>query len=1155
MANKLFSLGKVINDLNASAFCLQETFFNKSGNIKFPNSDKYQIFELNRNEKGGGGLVIGAHKALQPVWVNDGNQNVEAITIQLSSKSMNIRITNAYGPQEYDPEQKKSDFWNYLDNEILECIKEDSACLIFMDGNAWLGSEYIKNDPHSKNKNGELFGNFISRNSNINLLNASNICRGLITRSRLVNSKKEESVIDFVLACNKVLPFVQKMTIDEEKIYALANYSNKQKSLIYSDHNSIIVNLNLKEPNQIVERKTIFNFRNSEGLKAFRDITTFTNKFSKCFYKNTPFNQQCKRWSKLVKSSIVECFKKIRITTSKNAAKKCNLFQKRKKAIKNNCKEQKLNAESDLMKDNASINYEKILKSLQTLNGDKNKQNSVWKLKHNFFPKIKPPLPVAKKNLFGKVVTNPKALKKLYIEHFAHRMRQRPILPSLKSYQKTVEEDFYELLKISKMNKSPDWTLDDLNKVLRSLKRNQSQDTMEFSNEIFLNDNIGSDLRKSVLLLCNNIKNNITIPDFMKHIFVTAIPKKQKSPLNLENERFICLVPKIRSVLIKLIYNSIIGVIENNLTSSNIGARKGRSPRDHLFVLHSVVNETLRGKEGVDLIFYDVVQCFDSLWVQRTLKDLHSNGVTTDLLNLLHELSKKALISVKTPIGHTEEKEVEDLIMQGETISSILCTNTMDVMSKECELEPHKYKEEVDVPKMGFVDDLLDINRCGEETVRMNEYTRNEINKRKLQLSYDKCARMHIKGKGEKEGENKCQKVVIDMWKEEKQRKGSKIEIEDRHAGPVEIKSVDTYVYLGDTVRSDGSSKDNVKQRIKKGYGIVRDIMQILDGLFLGPFFFEALKQLRDSMLISVITHNLEVSSNITNADLKALEDLDLSLLKKALLLSSKTSHHLIYLETGILSVEYILIKKRILYYHSLMNSDNSSVSKEVLLGQIKKPKTGDWYKLIEKDLKKIHIGASPSEIAILSKEEIRKKLRKSCSEAFFDTLRAKQGASSKGKEISYSRLETQSYLKSESKLTKDIQQKVIKIRTRDVYLKSNFPMAFKDRKCSASELCLSEESQKHIFSCSFLSSENQLVQENIKYEDIFRNCVKSQEIISEIFFQRYKRLKTIITSRGNNGRPHDPSQVNRHFRLGIREARREKMNKQNKHKLKGKQK
>ena len=414
-------------------------------------------------------------------------------------------------------------------------------------------------------------------------------------------------------------------------------------------------------------------------------------------------------------------------------------------------------------------------------------------------------------------------------------------------------------------------------------------------------------------------------------------------------------------------------------------------------------------------------------------------------------------------------------------------------------------------------------------------------------MSYDKCARMHISGKGEKKGEHKCEKVVIDRWKEERQRKGSNIEIKDIHVGTVEIKSVETYVYLGDTIRSDGSSKDNIKERLRKGQGIARDILQMLEGLYLGPFYFEALKQLRDSMLISVISHNLEVSSNITNADVKALEDLDLSLLRKAMSLSSKSSHHLLYLETGILSVEYILKKKRILFFHSLMNSDNSSLSKQVLLGQIRNPKSGDWYKLIQKDLKDINMKTSPDELAILSKEAVKKKIREACSETFFNKLIEKQRISSKGKEIHYTRFEMQNYLKAENNVSKELQQKIIKLRLRDVYLKANFPMRFKDKKCSASELCSFEESQKHIFSCIFLSPGNQLSQENVEYENIFGRCIKSQEITTEIFFQRYQKLKELVSSRVGNGRPHDPSSIS--IRLGIREARRKKVIKKHKQK------
>ena len=62
-------------------------------------------------------------------------------------------------------------------------------------------------------------------------------------------------------------------------------------------------------------------------------------------------------------------------------------------------------------------------------------------------------------------------------------------------------------------------------------------------------------------------------------------------------------------------------------------------------------------------------------------------------------------------------------------------------------------------------------------------------------------------------------------------------------------------------------------------------------------------------MLVSVITYNLEVSFNLSKSDIKALDDFDLTLLRKALLLSSKYSKHLIILETRIISIEYILKK------------------------------------------------------------------------------------------------------------------------------------------------------------------------------------------------------------------------------------------------------
>ena len=153
-------------------------------------------------------------------------------------------MVNGYGPQEYDTEDKKYSFWKYFDDEVLNCKKEGSALIFLFDGNAWLGPSIIENDPHIQNKNGEMLHNFLMRNPNLILLNSSKLCEGVVTRSRRANEKNENSVIDFAIVCDKIFPFVTKLLIDEQKIYSLTNYVSKTK-IVYSDHNSLVINMNI----------------------------------------------------------------------------------------------------------------------------------------------------------------------------------------------------------------------------------------------------------------------------------------------------------------------------------------------------------------------------------------------------------------------------------------------------------------------------------------------------------------------------------------------------------------------------------------------------------------------------------------------------------------------------------------------------------------------------------------------------------------------------------------------------------------------------------------------------------------------------------------------------------------------------------------------
>ena len=82
------------------------------------------------------------------------------------------------------------------------------------------------------------------------------------------------------------------------------------------------------------------------------------------------------------------------------------IFNNRKGAILKGHRKDQLLYEKLLKNKEAQENIKKIKSNLTRLNGSNNKQYNIWKLKNKFYPKIKPAMPVAKKNLAGKIITN-----------------------------------------------------------------------------------------------------------------------------------------------------------------------------------------------------------------------------------------------------------------------------------------------------------------------------------------------------------------------------------------------------------------------------------------------------------------------------------------------------------------------------------------------------------------------------------------------------------------------------------------------------------------------------------------------------------------------------------------------------------------------------
>ena len=89
--------------------------------------------------------------------------------------------------------------------------------------------------------------------------------------------------------------------------------------------------------------------------------------------------------------------------------------------------------------------------------------------------------------------------------------------------------------------------------------------------------------------------------------------------------------------------------------------------------------------------------------------------------------------------------------------------------------------------------------------------------------------------------------------------------------------------YIGDILENDGSNTKNINEGMNKGYGIVNEIVSILDEIPLGPYKIPAGIKLREAMLLNGIMFNSEIWYNFRDEDIEKLSLVDEYLLRKIL--------------------------------------------------------------------------------------------------------------------------------------------------------------------------------------------------------------------------------------------------------------------------------
>ena len=1086
LKNKITSLKFNIAQLHPHIIVIQETKIKRKSQIELKG---YRVFPTVRGDCGGG-LIIACLSSLDPVLTFEGDAECEVLAVHVTLKSKPLRIIAGYGPQECAPRIVRETYRNTIEEQIECAYLAGCMVLVAEDANAKLGQDWIKNDPHIMSENGRLLADMIHR-QHLLLVNSSDKCEGgpITWRRNVSNKDPEASCIDFIMASMDLAKELNSALIDSDQLYTLTKYTTTKgmPSVKKSDHYTLVATFSIEWTEKKEERVEFFKLRDDDGLAKFHKETSKAKALLQCVKPSIPIEDACSNWYKEIKKTMFTCFKKIRIT---NKPPKKSIDYPIYELMENNKVLKKLlSSASQLCKQTLAADIKHNEAKIAVLQGEKCKeliknatkgfstdgnfnQNTVWKMKKKLFPKISD-APFAVYNSDDHLVTSSGDILSVMKEEFAHRLRNREISPEYAEL-KEIKEYLCKLrLQITKQATFYPWTMKELKTAISKLKNNKCRDPHGHINEIY--KALGTDGLASLLVLLNRIKEELIVPNNLKMSNVSTIYKGKGSKKNVVNLRGIFKLPIIRNILDKLIHIQDCEVININMGQFQVGNQRERGIRDHTFIAHAIINEARTKGLQLDIQFTDIKQCFDSVWLEDAINDLYLSGVCSRNLNLLYEGNSSTEMCVETPFGRSERVTLNKVVMQGSVSGGTICSNQISKLCNQTYSEGsvYMYGGMIPIPALAMVDDIFNVALCNSvDGIKKNVKTDEFVKSKKLesQVGDGKCQWIHI-------GKDLCNSVYM--------------------ASNQKLTQCEKYKYLGDHVADGWEPLYKKRQEKSLGYAITCQAMCI--EISLGVQLFSTAKLLHQSIFLNGTLLNMDTWPHFTEKRMHEFERIEQGFFRRVLNAHSKTPVECLYLELGVIPFRFNLSARRISYYHTVMQRDDSELTKKVMLMQKKSKYPGDVYQLIEKDMDMMNI--CENDIITMGKETLKELIKKRISVVAFDHLHKMAESHSKVQQGIYKNLNGMQYFQ-DNRFSTDQIKLLFKLRTRMFDVRNNFRNNYE---CASCPLCgLHGDTQAHLLSCVMIKKH---FIPSIEYEDIFSdNC--------DILLEACKEFEKIVEVR-----------------------------------------
>ena len=309
-----------------------------------------------------------------------------------------------------------------------------------------------------------------------------------------------------------------------------------------------------------------------------------------------------------------------------------------------------------------------------------------------------------------------------------------------------------------------------------------------------------------------------------------------------------------------------------------------------------------------------------------------------------------------------------------------------------------------------MIDDIASFALSGPDAIKTNSIINTKIESKKLEFGPTKCYNIHI-------GELKDTHLNLKV-----------------HGEILNVKQYETY--LGDVICGSGFNDKNIEKRRNQGLATINQIISMLNMTSLGHYYFEIALILRESILVSKLLFNSEVWYNLSNKQIEKLEQIDEIYLRRILNCSKTTPKVGIYLECGVIPLNFVVKMRRLLYYWHLLHREKDELIFKFYTVQNYSPSEGDWVQLVKKDISDIRLGLSEAEIKTMSKYQFKKIVKEKIVKLAASNLESRK--KQKSMKLENMKFEPQEFLLSKNLSISEVQT-LFKIRNNMIEVKENF--------------------------------------------------------------------------------------------------------------------